>query len=185
MSHTFKAYPANPALLVATISFPDGVDAGAPAACGANAAVRTAFPQWNTSDAKAPKQGFFSWQGNVLAKLPTSVGLAGLGANSLDSGPVVSFFQGRPGVPHPGLVWSTLTSHKVVTQTTGAGAYTMGLSAAVPAIPAGFEYSVVFSVAEGGPTGAVYEWGAALQGYYGTTRLPSVTLTDIGYYTDG
>ena len=30
----------------------------------------------------------------------------------------------------------------------------------------------------------MYAWGAIIQGYYGTTRLPSVTLSDIGYYTD-
>jgi hypothetical protein len=290
------------------------------------------------------------------------VGLAGLGANSLDSGPVVAFFKGRPGVPHPGLVWSTLDSHKIVRQATTAapasdepapatalwsaprseqvlclspecaqlqvadgnysparvegwgyaalatpgsvcvsggtsvptvalsvawaaarldncvaptgapapgsgyvtmadnghilapstagsvpgtlplyaynrtysgahwdyaavasaegvawaegagytrgallgyvhaaqpapcsgggggggsgGTYTLGLTADVPAIPAGWEYSTIFSLAEGGPTAAVYQWGEVMRGYYGTTRLPSVTLTDIGYFSD-
>ena len=58
-----------------------------------------------------------------------------------------------------------------------------GLSAAVPEIPAGWNYSHLFSVADGGPTAAVYAWGAAIQTYLGTSRLPSVTLSDIGYYT--
>jgi hypothetical protein len=64
------------------------------------------------------------------------------------------------------------------------GTYTLGLTADVPAIPAGWEYSTIFSLAEGGPTAAVYQWGEVMRGYYGTTRLPSVTLTDVGYYTD-
>jgi hypothetical protein len=64
------------------------------------------------------------------------------------------------------------------------GTFTMGLSAAVPSIPAGWEYSTLFSVAEGGPTAAVYAWGNALQTYYSTSRIPSVTLTDLGYYSD-
>jgi len=63
------------------------------------------------------------------------------------------------------------------------GTFTLGLSAAVPAIPSGWEYSTFFSVADGGPTAAIYTWGQALQSYYGTVRLPSVTLSDIGYYT--
>ena len=65
-----------------------------------------------------------------------------------------------------------------------SGTYTLGLTAEVPAIPAGWEYSTIFSLADGGPTAAVYQYGEVMRGYYGTTRLPSVTLTDIGYYTD-
>jgi len=352
--HTFRAYASSPSLLTSTAAFPAGVPGGG-APCGGNSAVRTSFPQFNTSDAMAPTLGFFSWRSEVLSKLPAAVVLANLGQNSLDSGPVVAFFNGRPGVPHPGIVWSTLSSHKVVTQTTssaqgsvsapltalwssqrseqvaclsdlcandqvadgayapvrvegygfsalggdapagsacangvtfpvarlsfawsaakldnfvynstsalpdasyapmgddgwvvagagvsgtvplfavrkaynashtdwaavaspsgldwasqngyaaqyvigyvftaapapcaagGGGTYTAGLSAAVPEIPAGWGYSHIFSVADGGPTAAVYAWGAAIQTYLGTARLPSVTLTDIGYYTD-
>ena len=357
VTHTFKSYAANPQVIVATAAFPSGVPAGATPCPGT---VRTAFPQFNTSDAMAPSLGVFSWRGEALDRLPSAVGLAGLGANTLDSGPVVAFFKGRPGVPHPGLVWSTLDSHKIVRQATsaaagsdqpapatalwsaprseqvlcltaecaqlqvavgnytparvegwgyaalatpgsvcvsggasvptvalslawaearldncvapagapapgsgyapmcangyilapstagsvpgtlplyaynrtysgahwdyaavasaegvawaqgagytrgallgyvhaaqptpcsgggggGGGTYTLGLTAEVPAIPAGWEYSTIFSLADGGPTAAVYQWGAVMRGYYGTTRLPSVTLTDIGYYTD-
>ena len=357
VTHTFKTYAALPSLLVATAAFPSGVDAaGGGAACGGTAAVRTSFPQWNTSAALAPSLGVFSWRGTALGDLPAALGLGHLGQNTLDSGPVVSFFKGRPGVPHPGLVWSTLTSHKIVTQATsqaggdvpapltalwsasraeqvlclseqcaseqradgayaaqriegygfssvaagaqacangvtvpvaplalawsaarldnfvgaqgastperssyapicdngyivaastggsvagtlplyaynrtynashwdwaavaspegvawasaagytrgallgyvfaaaptacaaaGGGVYTQGVSAAIPSIPAGWDYSVVYSLADGGPTAAVYAWGQALQGYYATARLPSVTLTSVGYFTD-
>jgi hypothetical protein len=65
-----------------------------------------------------------------------------------------------------------------------AGQYAIGLSAAVPAIPANWSYSVLFSGATGGFTAAAYAWGASIQNFYGTYRLPSVTLSDIGYYTD-
>ena len=84
------------------------------------------------------------------------------------------------------VVWSTLDSHKIFPQATDTAAksYSMGLAAAIPAIPAGFNHSVVFTVAPGGATAGVYAWGEAIQGYHETTRLPSVTLTDIGYYTD-
>jgi hypothetical protein len=351
--HTFRAYAGSPTILTSTAAFPAGVPGGG-GNCGVSAAVRTSFPQFNTSDAMAPTLGFFSWRDSVLSQLPAAVGLGNLGQNTLDSGPVVAFFNGRPGVPHPGIVWSTLTSHKVVTQATvgaqgttpapltalwsseraeqvaclsdlcagdqvadgayaplrvegygfsalggdapagsacangatfpvaqlrfawseklidnfvgnasnplpdgsyavmgddgwvvaaagvpgtvplfavrkayneshvdwaavaspagrswaaengytiefvmgyvftaepapcaagSGGTYTAGLSALVPDIPAGWSYSHIFSVADGGPTAAVYAWGAAIQTYLGTTRLPSVTLTDIGYCT--
>ena len=359
VNHVFKSYSTRPNVVIATAQFPSGVNAlEGGATCGSVDGVRTSFPQFNTSAAMASKLGFFTWRSEALSQLPAAVGLEALGSNSLDSGPVVSFFQGRPGVPHPSLVWSTLTSHKIITQATskpappttagnltslwsasrseqvlclsaecvfnqqaqgayvparvegwgfvsvggsdsgcangvsfpvrplplfwsaarvdnavcpapdasyssvcangfvvdpstqgsvagtiplysynktynsthsdwaavasaeglawasGAGytrgqvlgyvftaeptpctsptlsngdvsqTYTMGLSAAVPSVPVGWEYSIFFSVADGGPTAAVYSWGAALKEYHGTTRLPSVTLTDIGYYTD-
>jgi hypothetical protein len=62
--------------------------------------------------------------------------------------------------------------------------YEMGLVASVPAIPAGWSYSVVFCAAFGGPTAVTYKLGAELQRYHNTSRLPSVTLTDVGYYSD-
>lgn len=62
--------------------------------------------------------------------------------------------------------------------------YALGLSAAIPSIPAGWSYSVALSASYGGITQATYHWGAQLQSYYGTYRLPSVTLSDVGYYTD-
>lgn len=350
---TFKAYAGDSSRLVATAAFPDGVDVSAGAACGANADTRTAFPQFDTGAAAAPTLGFLSWRDEALSSTPTAVGLAALGQNSLDAGPVVAFMPPMPGAPHPGLVWSTLDAHKIVTQrTTGAagggavtgpitalwsasradqvaclsavcshdqvangayvaqrvegyavaslgagatsaclnnatvaltalnfawnaaaldnwigpagqappagwgvmggnglvltspttgtqpliayfkaynashvdwaavaspagvtwaesngykardtlghvftappvpctapsdGAYTMGVSAAIPSIPAGWEYSAVFVGAYGGPTAATYAFGDAIRAFKNTTRLPSVTLSDIGYYSD-
>ena len=93
-----------------------------------------------------------------------------------------------------GLAWATANGYKcnfgvagyvlAAAPPAGEGLYSLGLSAAVPSIPAGWSYSVLFSGAAGGFTAATYAWGAAIQSYYGTYRLPSVTLTDVGYYTD-
>ena len=81
------------------------------------------------------------------------------------------------------LVWSTLDSHKIFPQTTQGNSYSMGLAAAIPSIPQGFNHSILFSVSEGGATAGMYAWGRTIQGYHDTSRLPSVTLSDIGYYT--
>lgn len=348
---TFKTYASSPSILVATASFPDGVDADGGAACGGVAGTRTTFPVFDTSAASAPSLGYVSWRGAALGTTEFAVGLNNLEQGSLDHGPVVAFLPPFPGVPHPGLVWSTLDSHKIVTQVTsastsgdvagaltalwsaeradqvaclsdlcasdqvsqgdyitqrvegfgikavangattvcfnnatmnvkplafawnseaydnwvgapgsepphydemgsngwvlanpstgaipllsyfkaynathtdwaavaspagvawaeGAGytqsgaigyvfetapapcnapaapTYSIGLSAAIPSIPAGWEYSVVFVSSYGGPTAATYVYGDAIRSYKNTTRLPSVTLTNLGYYTD-
>ncbi len=60
----------------------------------------------------------------------------------------------------------------------------MGIAAAIPNIPAGYNHSILFSVGPGGATAGVYAWGSEIQEYHNTYRLPSVTLSDIGYYTD-
>ena len=60
----------------------------------------------------------------------------------------------------------------------------MGIAAAIPQLPAGYNYSILFTSNTGGATAAMYAWGDVIQSYYDTTRIPSVTLTDIGYYTD-
>jgi hypothetical protein len=62
--------------------------------------------------------------------------------------------------------------------------YAQGLTSAVPAITAGWNYSILYTAALGGPTAVTYAHGANLQAYHNTTRIPSVTLTDVGYYTD-
>ena len=62
--------------------------------------------------------------------------------------------------------------------------YAHGLTSAVPSIPVAWNYSILFTAAYGGPTAVTYAHGANLQAYYNTTRLPSVTLSDVGYYTD-
>merc|ERR1719181_623767 len=63
----------------------------------------------------------------------------------------------------------------------------MGVAAAIPKLPANYQYSVMFSASLGGATAGMYAWGDLIQDYYDISyskRLPSVTLTDIGYYTD-
>merc|ERR1712190_243358 len=85
------------------------------------------------------------------------------------------------------LVWSTLDAHKIVPQQTADGTYSMGIAAAIPSLPKNYAYSVMLSTSTGGATAGMYSWGKLIQGYYSISyekRLPSVTLTDIGYYTD-
>ena len=82
-------------------------------------------------------------------------------------------------------MWSSLTSHKILPQRTADGAWAMGLSGSIPAMPAGFSYSALFTASRArGATAGMYAWGELMRGYHETRRLPSVTLRDIGYYTD-
>lgn len=162
---------------VATATFPNGLDTSG---CGSNTELSTEFPSFNVSDAKASALTAVSWCGGVISNVSAAEGLAALGIAGLDCGPVATTD------PSTGssLVWSTLNRHKIIPQVTRDGAYSMGVSAAIPSIPAGYNHSVIFSAAEGGITSAMYKWGGHQQTFHGTTRLPSVTLTDIGYYTD-
>jgi hypothetical protein len=82
-----------------------------------------------------------------------------------------------------GWVWSSPPTEEELGGGAGSSTYSLGLSAAIPAIPAGWSYSVLLSAAYGGATAATYQWGAMIQGFSGTTRAPSVTLEKIGYYT--
>lgn len=70
-----------------------------------------------------------------------------MGANGLDCGPVVSTDSAAP--TRPVLVWSTLDAHKIIPQKTGNGVYKMGVAAAIPTIPSGYAYSVLFSATTG------------------------------------
>lgn len=63
------------------------------------------------------------------------------------------------------------------------GSYSLGVSAAIPAIPAGWSYSALLHSSYGGVTKGIYAWGAALQAFSGTTRAPAITLQKVGYYT--
>ena len=61
----------------------------------------------------------------------------------------------------------------------GCGVCIPDLIAGVPTLAA--------AGAAGGATAGVYAWGELIQRYHGMSasrRLPSVTLTDVGYYTD-
>ena len=145
--------------------------------------ISTRFPEFSTTSAKASSLHTLSWRGGGIATTAAALGLEKLGANGLDCGPVVST------EPETGatLVWSTLDSHKndkIVPQTTVNGTFAMGIAAAIPSIPINFSHSFIFSLAPGGATAGLYSWGSRIQSWYETTRLNSVTLSDIGYYTD-
>jgi len=165
---------------VLNAAFPAGLDtSGCP---GGNAAPSTHFPSFSTTAGLAPSLGYLSWRSMASGTTVVARGLGPLNQAGLDAGPVVA----TDAASGASLVWSTLDSHKIVVQATDArtGTYSMGLSSAVPSIPAGWSYSVLLSAAPGGATAATYAWGAAAQAFSGTTRSPSVTLSNVGYYTD-
>ena len=178
MAITFKHYVRMPNVSVATATFPAGL---ATAGCGSNVDLSTSFPAFRTQAGRASSLHTLSWRGQVLSNTAASMGLGALNASGLDCGPVVST------EPSTGttLVWSTLTSHKILPQRTTLDTYAMGLSASIPSIPPNYSYSVVFTASGAkGATAAMYEWGSLMKAYHKTARSPSVTLTDIGYYTD-
>jgi hypothetical protein len=365
---TLKTYAAAPGVAVASASFPSAL---AVSGCGGNDALASGWPSFDLSKGAAQAMGALSWSGTAVGSTLTAAGLAALSPKGLDSGPVITYARAALGVASPALAWSTLDSHKIVTQRVAtppppptpsapfnlsalysaqradqlvcasalcladqqpeggyvlqrvegvalalspadaargkacvngalvdvaplvfawsssradnwAGAvvpgpfqhalpdgsysimgdngavvaqagvagtaplvaytksfaagnrtdwaavsspeglawaeaqgyapqytigyvfsappvmcaqqqqqpqtqgavYEQGLVAAVPAIPAGWQYSIVYTTAAGGPTAATYALGAALQQFHNTTRSPSVTLTDVGLYTD-
>ena len=173
----FQSFHQQPSIAVAKASFPQGLDTSK---CGGNKQLSANFPAFSTASARAAQLDTLSWRGGVIDTTVAARGLDKLGANGLDCGPVVSTDPATGAT----LVWSTLDNHKIVPQTTAGGTYAMGIAAAVPALPAGFAYSSLFSASGGGATAAVYAWGDRIQDFHSTTRLPSVTLTDVGYYTD-
>lgn len=177
MHLTFKAYAAKPSVVVGTASFPTTIST---AGCGANTDLSTHFPSFSTTAGRAAELHTLSWRGDVIATTAAATGLGALGNSGLDCGPVVS----TDPVTRVTLVVSTLDNHKILPQQTANGAWAMGLAGLIPTIPAGYNYSAVFTAANGGATAGVYNWGEAIQAFHGTSRLPSVTLSDIGYYTD-
>ena len=182
LTHVFQTYASLPSVVVMTASLPMGLDASK---CpGGTSGHSVSFPAINTTGARAASLGYLSWRDEAAKTTATSTGLEALGANVLDAGPIIAFELS--GEPRAAIAWSTLTSHKILTQVTSNSAHTyaLGLSAAIPSAPAGWNYSVVFSASEGGPTAATYTLGALLQRFYSTRRLPSVTLDSVGYYTD-
>ena len=182
MDITFKRYTAASNFLVGTASFPAGLNTSG---CGSNQQISTRFPSFNTSAARASTLDTLSWRAGVISITAVAKGLNGLGATGLDCGPVVSTDSSV--AERPTVVWSTLDNHKIVPQETANGTYSMGIAAAIPSLPAGFEYSILFTVADGGATAGTYFWGELIQGYHGisrSARLPSVTLSNVGYYTD-
>jgi hypothetical protein len=177
VDYTFQSYASKPGTMVGTATFPKTINT---AGCGGNGDLSTHFPEFSTTAAEAANLHMLSWRGGVIATTAAAKGLGNLGASALDCGPVVSTDPATGNT----LVVSTLTHHKIFPQKTQNNTWSMGLAAAIPSIPAGFNHSVLFTVAPGGATAGVYAWGDTIQEYHDTTRLPSVTLTDIGYYTD-
>jgi hypothetical protein len=173
MDLTFKAYAARPSVVVGTASFPTNIST---AGCGGNTDLSTRFPAFSTTAGRAADLHTLSWRGDVIATTAAATGLGALGNSGLDCGPVVS----TDPTTRITLVVSTLDNHKIIPQKTEDGAWSMGLAGLIPIIPAGYNYSTVFTVATGGATSGVYAWGDAIQAYHGTSRLPSVTLSDIG-----
>lgn len=182
MDITFKRYAAASNFLVGTATFPAGLNTSG---CGTNQQISTRFPTINTSAARASTLDTLSWRAGVISVTAVAKGLNALGANGLDCGPVVSTDSSV--AERPTLVWSTLDNHKIVPQETVNGTYSMGIAAAIPSLPAGFSHSILFTVAAGGATAGTYFWGELIQRYHGmsaSARLPSVTLSNVGYYTD-
>lgn len=174
---TFQNYNSFPGTAIATATFPHGVDTSN---CGSNVELSVEFPSFNSSGAIADNLNTISWSGLAIENTVAARGLQKLNSNGLDCGPVVStdIKTGKS------LVWSTLNSHKIVPQQTKQNIYSMGIAAAIPSLPSNFSYSIIFSATHGGATATMYEWGSKMQKYYNTTRLPSVTLSNVGYYTD-
>lgn len=174
---TSRAYAARAGVAVLAATFPDGLNT---ARCGSTTQQSATFPAFDTAAARAGSLGYVSWRGEALSNTATSAGLAGLGQAGLDAGPVIAF----DAASGTSLMWSTLDHHKIVVQATAGGTYSMGPSAAIPSLPANWSYAVLLVTASGGATAAAYTWGGVIIAAHNTTRLPSVTLTDVGYYTD-
>ena len=119
VAYTFKHYPAQPSLAVASAEFPKGLDTRG---CGRNDQLSTQFPAFDTSAAQAALLHTLSWRGTALSLTKSAKGLHALGANGLDCGPVVST------EPNTGttLVWSTLDAHKIVPQQVPGGGRVRG-----------------------------------------------------------
>jgi len=110
--HTFQSYASNPSNIVLTSSFPTGLDTSN---CGSNSKQSTQFPAFDTLAAQAPELTYVTWAGTT-AKAAFAKGLADLNQNGLDVGPVISVdASGRS------VMWSSLTSHKIIGQSTIGG----------------------------------------------------------------
>ena len=168
--HTLKKYAALPYAAVITVRYPQTLNTSS---CGTVDTVAAEVLALNTSATSELR--VLSWGGGLSLRAAT--GLAGLHTDGIKSGPVVSV-----GGKHT-LVWSTLDSHKVVPQQNAAGVYSLGLSAAFSSITGGFSHSILLAAVNGGPTAAMYAWGALLQGK-AVHKVKDITLSHIGYYTD-
>jgi len=143
--YTFKSYTSGQnSVVVGTASYPNGLDT---TGCGPNTALSTRFPEFLTGTPEKTKSLLtMTWCGVTLSKNAVSRGLGGLSVISgLDCGPVVSMEE-ETGLT---VIWSTLDYHKIMPQSNMNGTYAMGISAAIPSIPKGFNHSIIFSLATG------------------------------------
>jgi hypothetical protein len=79
-----------------------------------------------------------------------------------------------------GIAWATSNGYErvdvvgyIYNSTSGntTSTYAMGLSAAIPSIPQGWNHSVIMVASYGGFTEATYTWGATIQSFYGSRPL--------------
>eukprot|EP01050_Picozoa_sp_SAG11_P000919 SAG11_NODE_34_length_22265_cov_11.264730_5_plen_281_part_00 len=146
---------------------------------GAENAVVAEALALNTSFEPGAALQIMSW-GHHLDLKATGQGLGSLPIDTILDGPVVSVDS----IAGKTLVWSTFDSHKVVPQQNSGGIYSMGLSAGFLRIDAGFNHSILLTVSDGGPTAAMYEWGATMQAAHNSKKSVDTTLSHIGYFTD-
>lgn len=141
VEYTFRHYDALKELVVGSAAFPDGLS------CtdrGSNEQLQTRFPEFLISGAGAGKAtglDTLSWRGEVVQDTVAARGLGALGNTGLDCGPVVATDGNRGG---HSLAWSTLSTHKIVPQETTNETYAMGIAAAIPSLPKGYSYSVMY-----------------------------------------
>jgi hypothetical protein len=132
MELLFKNF-ASGSVAAATATFPQAINTKG---CGSNKQLSTHFPEFSTTAAEAAALHMLSWRGGVVGTTAASKGLGKLGASGLDCGPVVATDPATGDT----LVVSTLDHHKIFPQQTTNGSWSMGLAAAIPAIPAGFNH---------------------------------------------
>lgn len=77
--YTFQSYASRPSTVVATASFPAGLDTSN---CGSNTQGSTAFPAFSVNDAQAPTLDFVTWRGTT-AGAAWSSGLSALKNNGI------------------------------------------------------------------------------------------------------
>jgi hypothetical protein len=186
VEHTLKHYTAVPSAAVLTTRYLQSIDTSGKCQQktsdkypGTENSVVAEALALNTSFESGARLQVMSW-GHHLDLKATRQGLGSLPIDSILDGPVVSVDP----VAGKTLVWSTLDSHKIVPQQSSGGVYSMGLSAGFQRIEAGFSHSILLTASDGGPTAAMYEWGATIQAAHGSKKVADQTLSHIGYFTD-
>jgi hypothetical protein len=170
---TFKTYNSLPQTAVFTMTFPSGASG---TQCGDTASLRSLFPAWSASGGAASTLGGLNFWGIAVQAIRTGLGASKLITGDVDAGPIVMYALNGEGAPSSTIVMSPLDSVKIVNPSADGTRLAYGLNAAIPTVPVGWSYSVLIVGASGGITDAMYGWGAMLQQYYNTTRVPDTTL---------